>query len=185
MNAFADSGKFQVLTWNSLQWIGRSLFTSKTSTLPWPWLLHCEMLERLAHIKLLYNPRVNKLFTSHYIHPCHYFDIVSIFAHPVPELCMIANTVLDPIYNKHGFCLTSWNQGFRTRASVQEYDQAITTQGPLTNCFGFIDGTARPICRPGKKAASSIQWAQTCSCADISIWSNAKWFESKCLWSGG
>ena len=27
----------------------------------------------------------------------------------------------------------------------------ITTQGsPLTNCFGFVDVTVRPICRPGE-----------------------------------
>ena len=65
---------------------------------------------------------------------------------------MIANTVLDWIYNEHGFRLTSWNQPFLTRASLQEYARAITRQGsPLSNCFGFIDGTVRPICRPGEK----------------------------------
>ena len=65
---------------------------------------------------------------------------------------MIANTVLDWIYNEHGFRLTSWNQSFLTRASLQEYTRAITRQGsPLTNCFGFIDGTVRPICCPGEK----------------------------------
>ena len=42
-------------------------------------------------------------------YPCRYFDLVSTFARPVPELCMIANTVLDWIYNEHGFRLTSWN----------------------------------------------------------------------------
>lgn len=46
----------------------------------------------------------------------------------------------------------NWNQPFLTRASLQEYARAITRQGsPLTNCFGFIDGTVRAICRPGEK----------------------------------
>ena len=85
-------------------------------------------------------------------YPCRYFDLISTFARPVPELCMIANTVLAWIYTEHGFRLTSWNQPFLTPACLQEYAYAITRQGsPLTNCFGFIDGTVRPICRPGEK----------------------------------
>ena len=28
-------------------------------------------------------------------YPCRYFDLISTFGRPVPELCMIANTVLD------------------------------------------------------------------------------------------
>lgn len=92
----------------------------------------CLMLKRLAY-------------------PCRYFDLISTFARPIPELCMITNTVLDWIYNVHGFRLTSWNQPFLSPANLQEYANAITRQGsPLTNCFGFIDGTVRPICRPGE-----------------------------------
>ena len=34
----------------------------------------------------------------------------------MPELCMIANTVLDWVFNKHGFRLTTWNQPFLTLA---------------------------------------------------------------------
>ena len=85
-------------------------------------------------------------------YPCRYFDLMSTFARPVPELCMIANTVLDWVYITHGFRLTSWNQPFLSSANLQEYAYAISRKGsPLTNCFGFIDGTVRPICRPGEK----------------------------------
>ena len=64
---------------------------------------------------------------------------------------MIFNTVLDWIYDTHGFHLTSWNQPFLCPDSLQEYANAIHQQGsPLTNCFGFVDGTIRQICRPGK-----------------------------------
>ena len=32
---------------------------------------------------------------------------------------------------------------------LQTYADAVSAQGaPLSNCFGFIDGTFRPICRP-------------------------------------
>ena len=84
-------------------------------------------------------------------YPCRYLDMISIFGRPVPEICMIFNTVLDWIYNTHGFHLTSWNQPFLSPNSLEEYANAIHQQGsPLTNCFGFVDGTIRQICRPGK-----------------------------------
>ena len=40
-------------------------------------------------------------------YPCRYVDMMSTFARPVPELCMMYNTVLDWIYDVHGFHLTS------------------------------------------------------------------------------
>ena len=65
---------------------------------------------------------------------------------------MMANTVLDWVFNEHGFRLTSWNQPFVTPTCLEEYARAITRQGsPLTNCFGFTDGTVRPIWRSGEK----------------------------------
>ena len=70
----------------------------------------------------------------------------------VPELYMMANTVLDWVFNEHWFRLTSWSQPFLTPTCLQEYARAITRQGsPLTNCFGFTDGTVRPIWRSGEK----------------------------------
>ena len=69
-------------------------------------------------------------------YPCRYFDL-------------IYNVVLDWIYTNHGHRLTSWNQLFLTPAWLEQYSQAIYQMGcPLTNCFGFIDGTVRPISRP-------------------------------------
>ena len=75
-------------------------------------------------------------------YPCKYFDMISTFGRPVPEICMIYNTVLDWMYDVHGYHLTSWNQNFLSPASLEEYVKAITQRGsPLTNCLGFIDGT--------------------------------------------
>lgn len=34
-------------------------------------------------------------------------------------------------------------------AYLQRYAQAVATMCPLPNCIGFVDGTARSICRPG------------------------------------
>ncbi|CAN7943582.1 unnamed protein product [Ixodes hexagonus] len=36
-----------------------------------------------------------------------------------------------------------------TRSSLEEFAEAVHAKGaPLQNCWGFLDGTARPICRP-------------------------------------
>ena len=84
-------------------------------------------------------------------YPCRYSDMVHSFARPVPELCMITNSVLDWVYTTHGHRLTSWNQPFLSRNCLESYARAITRKGaPLTNCFGFVDGTVRQISRPGK-----------------------------------
>ena len=45
--------------------------------------------------------------------PCRFSDMIPIFGRPVPELCMINNTVIDWVYNHHrhrimdGKCLKS------------------------------------------------------------------------------
>ena len=84
-------------------------------------------------------------------YPCRYSDMIHSFARPVPELCMITNTVLDWVYTTHGYRLTSWNQPFLSRECLESYAIAIARKGaPLGNCFGFVDGTVRQICRPGK-----------------------------------
>ena len=73
------------------------------------------------------------------------------FVRPVPELCMISNTVLDWIYENHGFRLTPWNQPFLSPVCLQRYADSISRKSsPLNNCFGFVDGTVRSISRPGK-----------------------------------
>ena len=84
-------------------------------------------------------------------YPCRYSDMIHGFARPVPELCMLTNTVLDWVYATHGERLTSWNQPFLSRECLESYARTISEKGaPLTICFGFVDETVRQICRPGK-----------------------------------
>ena len=84
-------------------------------------------------------------------YPCRYGDMVQRFARPVPVLSMITNTVLDYIYDLHGHRITHWNNAVMSTPQLQVYADAISECGaPLENCFGFIDGTVRPICRPGQ-----------------------------------
>ena len=86
-----------------------------------------------------------------FAYPCRYGDLVPLFGRPVPELCMIANEVVDFIYDHHSHRLTQWNQQLLSPQSLRLFADAIYEKGAaLENCFGFIDGTVRPICRPGE-----------------------------------
>ena len=71
------------------------------------------------------------------------------FAKPV--LSMVTNQMIDYIYNIHGHKVLEWNHQVLSPANLQTYVDAITAKGALLlNCFGFIDGTVRPISRPGE-----------------------------------
>ena len=62
---------------------------------------------------------------------------------------MISSLVVDTIYQEHNHRITQWNDTILNLALLETYARAIQQNGsPLHNCFGFIDGTVRPICRP-------------------------------------
>lgn len=82
-------------------------------------------------------------------YPCRYSDMIPTFGVSVPELCMIYNTVIDYIFNEHGHLITRWNHTLLNPENLQRYADSIAAKGAaLQNCFGFVDGTVRPICRP-------------------------------------
>ena len=62
---------------------------------------------------------------------------------------MIYNKVIDRIFNEHGHLVRQWNRRLLSHNHLQEYADAIADKGAaLQNCFGFVDGTVRPIFRP-------------------------------------
>ncbi|XP_028410992.1 uncharacterized protein LOC114533621 [Dendronephthya gigantea] len=70
---------------------------------------------------------------------------------------MIHNEVVDFIYKEHGHLVTRWNHSLLSSRNLQIYAQAIYHKGAaLENCFGFVDGTVRPICRPKKLQRSAF-----------------------------
>ena len=76
-------------------------------------------------------------------YPCRYSDMVHLFARPVPVLCMITNQVLDYIYQAR-------NHQQLSQANRERFAKVVHRKGaPLNNCFAFVEGTVRPICRPG------------------------------------
>ena len=82
-------------------------------------------------------------------YPCRYSDLIQRFGRPVPELSMFSSLVMDTIYELHHHRLTDWNMTLLSPPLLQTYANAVSQRGSaLPNCFGLIDGTVRPICRP-------------------------------------
>ena len=82
-------------------------------------------------------------------YPCRYGDLIHRFGRPVLILSMATNHVLDYIYNTHGHLITHWNHTLLSPPALEVYTNVINQKGaPLQNCFGFVDGTVRPIARP-------------------------------------
>ena len=54
-------------------------------------------------------------------------------------------------YDLHHRRIAAWNQAILNPLALQQYADAVSDKGAaLNNCFGFVDGTVRPICRPGE-----------------------------------
>ncbi|KXJ18454.1 uncharacterized protein LOC110232447 [Exaiptasia diaphana] len=86
-----------------------------------------------------------------FAYPTRYSDMIPRFAKPVPVLSMITNTVIDYLYDTHAHRITQWNNFLLNNQMLEQYADSIAQKGSaLDNCFGFIDGTVRPICRPGE-----------------------------------
>ena len=91
------------------------------------------------------------MLLKRFAYPCRYGDMIPLFGRPVPELSMITNHVMNYIYDTHSHRITEWNNNLLSPDHLETYARAIHEKGaPLQNCFGFVDGTVRPICRPRK-----------------------------------
>ena len=84
-----------------------------------------------------------------FAYPCRYADMVPKFGRPVPQLCAISNKVIDILFDQFSYLLEDLNQPWLTPENLQIFANAVFAKGAaLDNCWGFIDGTVRPICRP-------------------------------------
>ena len=91
------------------------------------------------------------ILLKRFAYPCRYSNMIPMFGKPVPEICMINNTVRDWVYDNHRHHIMDWNQTVLSAIQLESYVDVIFNKGaPLTNCFGFVDGTVRPISRPGE-----------------------------------
>jgi hypothetical protein len=86
-----------------------------------------------------------------FAYPCRFSDMMYRFGRSVPELSLIASEVTDFVYENHGYLLRTLDQPWLALECLEDFANAIHNRGaPLTNCWGFVDGTVRPMCRPGQ-----------------------------------
>ena len=91
------------------------------------------------------------MFLKRLTYPCRYIDMVSRFAKSVPEICMFTNKLQDYVYDTHKVRIIMWNHAILSPQLLQNYPAALQKKGAaLGNCFGFVDGTVRPISRSEK-----------------------------------
>ena len=91
------------------------------------------------------------ILLKRYAYPIRLGDMVATFGRPVPQLSMVATEMTNMLYNMYNHKLTSFQQSWLAPACLKSFADAIHAAGaPLTNCWAFVDGTVRPICRPGE-----------------------------------
>ena len=82
-------------------------------------------------------------------YPNRYSDMISRFGRSPPECSVIISELVDFIYNVHSFRLSTFQQDWLSVVNLERYARAVHAAGAaLDNCWGFVDGTVRPVCRP-------------------------------------
>ena len=77
-------------------------------------------------------------------------DLLPLFGRSPSEISMIFNRTIDCILQNKGQLLARLDQPW-LRDNLEQFAAAVYTKGaPIKNCWGFIDGTVRAICRPSQ-----------------------------------
>ena len=79
-------------------------------------------------------------------------DLIPRFGRSVPELSEIISEVSSHIFDNYGYLLQSLNQPWLQPDCLQSFADAISGRGAALSggSWGFVDGTVRPIARPGE-----------------------------------
>ncbi len=82
-------------------------------------------------------------------YPNRLTDSISPIFGRAKELSIIFNATLTHIHDHFGHLLTTLNQDWLSPQHLAQYARVVNDKGgPSINCWGFIEGTERPICRP-------------------------------------
>jgi hypothetical protein len=82
-------------------------------------------------------------------YPCRLEDLEPVLGRTKVEISYIFKHVIDYLYNTHNHLLSDLSRDWLSYEHLRNYAEAVSDRSsPLENCWGFIDGTVRPICRP-------------------------------------
>lgn len=72
--------------------------------------------------------------------------MIQVFHRSKPELSLILSEIVDDLYLRFCHLLNTLTLPLQ---ALTQFSAAVQQRGaPLATCFGFIDGTVRPICKP-------------------------------------
>lgn len=82
-------------------------------------------------------------------YPNRLLELVPDFGRAEQELSMIFNSTCEWIYDRWSHLLSDLQKPWLLPPLLEELCQAVQNKGaPLQNCWGFVDGTPKQICRP-------------------------------------
>ena len=91
------------------------------------------------------------MFLKRFAYSCRLGDMIPRFGRSIPELSLILSEIIKFIVSTHGHLLRDIDQPWLRPAQLELFARAISQKGAaLDNCWGFVDGTVRPVCRPGE-----------------------------------
>ena len=94
------------------------------------------------------------------------------------------NTVVNTIYNNFAHLLMDIDQPYLSQAYLKFYADAIHAKGAaLGSCWGFVDGTVRPICRPTRNQKGHLQWTEKSPRIEVSISFGSGWPYCEYFWA--
>ena len=81
-----------------------------------------------------------------FAYPCRYDELIPISGRAVPQISMVVNEMTDYLFTAYGHLHQLWLLPANLVNFVEVVHQKVAA---LENCWGFIDGTVWPVCRPG------------------------------------
>ena len=78
------------------------------------------------------------IYLKRFTYPCRYGDMVSHFARPVPELCIITNHMIDWIYNRWHHLPSRYNHDLLSPANLMLYAMRYIDQARLWKTAGGL-----------------------------------------------
>ena len=89
------------------------------------------------------------IFLKSFAYPCRYSDIIQRCGRSVPELCLMSTAILNKIFDGHFRLLRDFQQIWLSPPNLELFSEKVHAKGAaLDNCWGLVDGTVRPVCRP-------------------------------------
>ena len=89
------------------------------------------------------------IFLKRFAYPCWYSNIIQRCGRSVLELCLMSNAILNKIFDGHFHLLRDFQQIWPLLPNLRLFSEKVHAKGAaLDNCWEFMDGTVRPLCRP-------------------------------------